>query len=225
MRTFGLLGVAALAALICCSVTVSPVHAQQERLERYADRIADCFIQRAPEVARRWLGTLPGSREEASVYYRRTGGFEVCADSANVGDVWSTRIGRQRQRELVAAAVLRADYPSLPLALPQQVSTGTWISRQMVGLSTQTHVDRTAVQMLLFGDCLARSQWPAVMRLLQSDRRSEAEREAINELRPHLASCLPLGLTLRIDPQVMRTVVTEPVYHILLDTPADLSRG
>lgn len=212
------------AALLCFSLEPNPAQAQQARLEIYADRIAQCYIERAPEQARRWLGTLPGTREEGTVY-RRTFGFEVCAEIVNIGDVWMTNIDRQRQRDLVAAAVLRTDYPSFPDALPAPAPTGTWLNRQIAALTAQSPVNRTALQMLMFGDCLARGQWPAVTRLIRAERRSEAERAAINELRPHLASCLPAGLTLRIDPQVVRTVVTEPVYHILLDTPADLSRG
>jgi hypothetical protein len=212
------------AALVCFSLAPKPVQAQQARLEVFADRIAQCYIERAPEQARRWLGTLPGTREEGTVY-RRSFGFEVCAEIVNIGDVWMTSMNRQRQRDLVAAAVLRTDYPSFPDALPPQTPTGTWLNRQIAALTPQAQVDRTAVQMLMFGDCLARRQWPAVTRLLRSERRSDMERAAIGELRPHLAGCLPVGLTLRIDPQVVRTVVTEPVYHILLDTPADLSRA
>lgn len=212
-------------ALLCVGVAPRPAHAQQERLEIYADRIAQCFIERNPEVARRWIGTLPGSREEGVLHYRWWYLFGHCAQIANVGDVWRVSMNRQRERDLTAAALLRTDYPSIPDTLPPQAPTGTWLSRQVAALTPQAQVDRTALQMLMFGDCLARSQWAAVTRLIRSERRSDTERAAINDLRPHLAGCLPQGLTLRLDPQVMRTVVTEPVYHILLDTPADLSRG
>lgn len=168
---------------------------------------------------------LPGSREEDVFFRQLWSTFYTCAEVANVAGVWEPGMPRQRQRDLTAAALLRADYPSLPDSLPPQASTGTWINRQMAALTPQSQLNRMAVQLLMFGDCLARSQWVTVTRLLRSERRSEAERTTVNELRPHLASCLPAGLTLQIDPDVIRTIVAEPVYHLLRDTPANLSRG
>ena len=209
---------------LCLGMQPELARAQQARLEVYADRIAQCYIERAPEQARRWLGTLPGTREEGTVY-RRSFGFEVCAEIVNIGDVWMTSMDRQRQRDLVAAAVLRTDYPSFPDALPPQTPTGTWLNRQIAALTPQAQVDRTAVQMLMFGDCLARRQWPAVARLLRSERdRTWSARRSASFARISRAA-FPRALRCGSIPRSFRTVVTEPVYHILLDTPADLSPG
>ncbi len=210
------------ATLVITTATTSlllgtPEAFAQPRLDRVAERITECVVDRQLEGVRRWVRTLPGSREEYQVAGYANWSFTTCLSAANGEDVWNYRADLQSSRERIAVALLARDFPDLPAALPTAPSGGSWIAKSVANQTGRRPLNREAVQMLIFGDCVARADWTNVSGYVRSAPGSAEEGGFVRALRPHMGGCLPPGLTAAIDRPRMRALVSEAVYHIMVD--------
>ena len=205
------------AALLLALLLSSAAAQAQPRLERVSERITQCVIERHPEWTRRWLSTLPGSREERQVAGGAHWAFYNCLSAANGEDVWNYQADLQSSRERVAVGMLAREFPALPEALPPTSAAGSWIAKSTADIAGRRSVDRRAIQMLMFGDCLARTDWTNTAAYLRSAADSPEERDSLRALRPNMGGCLPPGLTATVERPRMRTLLSEAVYHILVD--------
>jgi hypothetical protein len=211
--------------VLLLALLLSSAAAAQPRLERVSERITQCVIDRNPEGVRRWMSTLPGSREELQVAGYSRWVFTTCLSAANGEDVWNYQAELQSSRERVAVGLLAKDFPTLPETLPPAPAAGSWIATSTADIAQRRSFNRGAVQMLMFGDCLARTDWPSTASYLRSAPDSAEERDTLRALHPHMAGCLPPGLTATIERSRMRTLLSEAVYHILVDGQAAESKA
>jgi hypothetical protein len=93
------------------------------------------------------------------------------------------------------------------------------------------------------GTCLARKYWSSVVKLViavdpkierydmsgamtkeaAARREAAAAGEALGEIVPFIASCVPSGTRLRIDRRSLRTIVEEAAYHITAESSLGVS--
>ena len=216
----------AAAALLLCGTAFAQTTGT--RMNRDATRsdgalaievIADCALDRQPGKVRKWLDALPGSTEERKAISALTEDLGTCLGS-NQQVVFAGKAvkfhPRALRRPLAAAVALRELRNSGEAGSPN-IAADPWFVAKLAGLPTGERIDRPTLIIQDFGHCVAQQRWPATRSFLLSAPGSAEEKAAMQALRPVLPSCLSEGLTLSLQPDNLRVVLAEPVYHILAD--------
>ncbi len=188
--------------------------------------IGNCLAQRRPELVRRWLNLLPGSREEAELLDAQEGDFDVCVDDDQLilgGDRLLTYSPR-RLRVPTALAMVRRALPRAPAQSPVPAQADPWFAAPLAALPSGSTIDRGSLLAQEFGHCLAVTDWPSSRALLAARPDSQEEARAFQALSPILGSCLPQGLRLEITPKSLREYLAEPFYHLLAGAEASSRR-
>lgn len=67
---------------------------------------------------------------------------------------------------------------------------------------------------IVIGLCVARSEWAGADAFVRADKGTDGERDALARLRPHLAACVPEGVTLTIDKPLLRMGLSVALYKL-----------
>jgi len=188
--------------------------------------IGNCLAQRRPELVRRWVNLLPGSREEMDLLDAQEGDFDVCIDDDQLivgGDRLLTYSPR-RLRIPAALAMVRRALPRAPAQSPVPASADPWFVAPLAALPAGSTIDRGSLLAQEFGHCLSVTDWPSSRALLAARADSPEEAGAFQALRPILGSCLPQGLRLEITPKSLREYLAEPFLHLLIAAAAPAER-
>jgi hypothetical protein len=193
--------------------------------------VARCLIRREPELVQAWLSTLPQTEEEAALVTKAEPRFTACFDPyahAAGGCAAAYNVGGMRAS--LVRAMVQHRRGSLPLDIAQPAQAHRWYV-------TPTGSSRATVDAILaadLGTCLALRRWDDVLSLLSAvdpdvekldfvvKRRSEvAQRreaakvaEVLPRFVPYVGSCVPVGVTLRLDNQRLRAIIEESAFHL-----------
>lgn len=188
---------------------------QLSHYEYVTRHFVDCFANRQRDGIERWLATLPGSREERTVYRQLAYDFPPCWRGGHyIVPVMEFTPGDLRSR--FAAYLVEPRVGNLPATSPLSENHIAWFEARVAALGTNMPVDREAVlqQNLVF--CLARSRWADIVRFYSAKPDSADERTAVRDLTPAMASCIPAGVDLKVDRRNLREALGETLYHILI---------
>ena len=73
---------------------------------------------------------------------------------------------------------------------------------------------RTALALEHFGECVARADPEGVRSLISQQAGTSTEAQAITELRPRLAACIPQDNTIRFSAAVLKGALAEGIYRL-----------
>ncbi|HEV2817505.1 MAG TPA: hypothetical protein VGW40_09845 [Allosphingosinicella sp.] len=183
--------------------------------------IGECLAQRRPELVRRWLNMLPGSREELALLDAQEGDFDVCAsdDQFILGGGRELLYTPRRLRVPAALATVRRSIGRAPERSPLPADSDPWFVPALNALPSGSTIDRGSLLAQEFGHCVAVTDWANARALLAAREGSSQEGGAFEALRPVLAGCVPQGLRLEITPKALREYLAEPFYHVMTAAP------
>jgi hypothetical protein len=95
-----------------------------------------------------------------------------------------------------------------------------WFSDGLAALGKEAPFDRRAMIQQDIGHCIIVANWTASRNLLRSSVGSKDEAAAIASLKPSIGPCLPMGEQFRITKSVLRSVLSEPFYHLATIQPS-----
>jgi hypothetical protein len=183
--------------------------------------MARCIADRRPELVRRWLAMLPGTREELALLRREEPDFSFCLGDRELDMAGrSLRFQPRAARRPVALAVVERGLSQAPNEAPLPPDSDPWFVAPMAAMSAQTRVDRGSLAVQDFGHCVALRAWADTRALFATEANSPAESAAVRRLAPVLGPCLAEGANIRITHRNLRLILAEPFYHIMAAAPA-----
>jgi len=178
--------------------------------------MARCIADRRPELVRRWLALLPGTREELALLRHDAPDFSFClADRDLIMEGRSLRFQPRAARRPVALAVVERTLSQAPNEAPLPPDSDPWFVAPLAALSAQTRVDRGSLAVQDFGHCVALREWADTRALFATEAGSPAESAAVRRLTPVLGPCLTEGANIRITHRNLRLILAEPFYHLM----------
>jgi hypothetical protein len=171
---------------------------------------ASCVATYWPRQAQALLASLPGSPAER----------EAIAPFANVGGYCvlrgAVRMKSARVRGALAEAFLRTNRaPQTPIVPVGLEETFDSFSAKLLSASAgavSDDEDRSSMIGRWAAYCAVRKNSASVTTLLRTRQTSRQERNALNELNPVFAGCLPKDEALRVNPSYMRAYLAEALY-------------
>jgi hypothetical protein len=178
--------------------------------------MARCIADRRPELVRRWLALLPGTREELALLRHDAPDFSFCLEDRNlIMDGRSLRFQPRAARRPVALAVLERRLSQAPAEAPLPADAEPWFVAPMAAMSAQMRLDRGSLVVQDFGHCVALRAWADTRALFATQANSAAESAAVRRLTPALGPCLTEGTNIRITHRNLRLILAEPFYHLM----------
>jgi hypothetical protein len=224
----------ACAAAIAAVLAAAPAEAQRtgSRIGRDATAsdagaamqlVAECLVERRPELVKRLFRTLPGSTEESSMLSRQEGDLGICMEDPQlVLDGKQLRFKGRAIRTPLAKALIRKMLPSASAVGPAAPGSDPWFLAPYSALPPKAAVSRQHLNLLDFGHCVATTNWPATRAFLMAAPASAEESTAVKKLVPVLGPCLLEGMTVQLTSSVLRDALAEPVYQILMNPTSNL---
>lgn len=183
--------------------------------------VADCVAGRMTEWADRWLQSLPGSRDESTMFDRQRDNLSICMDNDRlVLDGRELGLYMQNLRRPLALALVKRRVGRAPEQSPMAADSNPWFMTALTALPQGAAVDRAALVIQDFGHCVVVSAWGPTRAFLGTTAESPEEAVAARLLRPHLGPCLTEGVTVAATPSNLRNVLAEPFLHVLAAAPA-----
>ena len=184
--------------------------------------VADCLVDRQPEMVRQLFTTLPGSAEERALVLRKTDEMGTCMENDRnlVLDGKFLRFSARAIRTPLAKALIRKMLPAAPRVSPAAVGSDPWFLAHYNALPPKAEVSRQHLNLLDFGHCVAVKNWADTRAFLVSQPESAEEAAAVRKIVPVLGPCMLEGMTVQLTPSVLRDALAEPVYQILVAAPA-----
>lgn len=172
---------------------------------RTLDAVARCLVKRRYEKARIMAAAPFGSHEQAKLADDLTsyGREDPCA-GGRIGFLQSLSFSQDAMAGAIARALIARDYPALPQTLMVQ---------PVDDAAEQRAVARFG-KVELFGRCVVRRDTVGASALIGAQFASKAMDDAIQQLTPDLAACLPGGRKLAIDALFLRNAVSGAAYHL-----------
>src|SRR4051812_18113310 len=167
--------------------------------------IANCLGERRPDFVRRWLGLLPGTKEELALVRAEEPDLSICMDDPQL--VLDNKVLRLQPRSLrlpTARAMVRRMLPRAPRQSPLPAESDPWFLPQLTAYGSGADVDRTSLAFQDFGHCIAVHSWPGTMALLASEPDSPAQAAAVRQLVPVLGPCLTDDVKITLTPANLR---------------------
>jgi hypothetical protein len=181
--------------------------------------MARCIADRRPELVRRWLALLPGTREELALLRRESPDFSFCLEDRNLSmEGRSLRFQPRAARRPVALAVVEHRLAQAPAEAPLPPDSDPWFVVPMAAMSAQMQVDRGSLAVQDFGHCVALRAWTDTRALFATEANTPAESAAVRRLTPALGPCLTEGVNIRVTHRNLRLILAEPFYHLMTAT-------
>lgn len=188
-----------------------------EDAARAAEILAQCFVERRPEIATRWLRLLPGTLEERRLIAPQADDLGLCMDRdpTFVLIARGVRFRAPALRAPVALALVRRGIERAPDRSPLPRDAEPWFLRPLNAHPAAAPVDRVTLMGQDFGHCVVLSEFAGARALLSSRSGSPEEEAALRRLGPVLGGCLVQGMRLNATPGSLRLYLAEPFYHIV----------
>ncbi len=179
-------------------------------------KIGSCMARTRPEVVRRWLNLIPGSKAEEEFVATQEGVLSVCMEH---GDSRVVTYGRldyvaSELRPFVALSAGTLAAQAAPAERPLAPGLKPWFSDGLAALGKEAPLDKRAMVQQEIGHCVVVASWTASRNFLRSTVGSKDETAAIAALRPSIGPCLPMGEQFRLTKSVLRSLLSEPFYHL-----------
>ncbi|HST35191.1 MAG TPA: hypothetical protein VLK25_00980 [Allosphingosinicella sp.] len=165
-----------------------------------------CVVNRARGSAQLLLRTLPDTNDEHRLIY---GPISARLDQCS----WmGVEISNVLLRGAIAEILYKAAFSSPPPAeSAARVPPLRWPDRHSTAA--------TLAPIYELGRCVVADGPHQVHQLVATEPYSDAESAALRQLRPLLGPCLPEGMTFSTNPQTLRAVFAEALYHWALAQP------
>jgi hypothetical protein len=180
---------------------------------------AECVMAEAPDQVRQLLGSLPGSSDEQRAAKRLASVYSSCSGDSFGLSLSNGTQGLYNGRADMAAAATSLALKSGRRALrPGEVKT--WYLGSIAGRSPGNGYDAVALGMQEFGTCVVNAAPEASTDLVQSAAGSDAERRALDAIKPVLGGCVVTGKPISMKRDQLRLMIAEPLYHAIVDGPS-----
>jgi len=177
--------------------------------------LAECLIEKRPGDVRRWLDTLPGTAAEQAITTKTRQSVEDCmANDALVLDDMKVTYRASIMRRGIAGAMVRRQIIANPQPKPP-ADMAPWYERESALLPSNRSVDGAALANQAFGYCIAKADWANSIAMVRTRAGTPAERAVLRGLVPAIGPCMPQGQQFAITPTMIRTVLSEPIYHMI----------
>ena len=176
--------------------------------------VANCIALARPRQMASWLATLPGSAEDKQIVKKMN--LDSCYGSRLLNvDGTELTINATYFRNLVATSMVNRAFAKLP-ASPAPIGETRWFDSKLAALPDDAPVDRAALQLDDFAECVAEKKWTATLALVGSKAGSREEASAIADLADVLGPCSS-SKTLRLDRPSLRALLGNAVYHMAVE--------
>jgi hypothetical protein len=178
--------------------------------------LADCTVTRRPDLVEKWFRTLPGTPRERELLHKASEDLSACFDSDMlVMDGKELAFKPRVMRYPVAAAWVRRHMAKSPIEAPEAADPDPWFVTELNALPADAPVDRANLMLQDFGHCVSLREWGGTRALLLSKPGSSEQKAAVEKLVPVLGDCLSQDAKITLNPDNLRKVMAEPVYHIV----------
>lgn len=190
------------------------------------DIMARCVANRRPDLARRWLNTLPGVPEERELIARQVEDLSLCLESNELITAGlEIRFRVRLLRRPLALALVRQGIAQTPAAAPVSQDTEPWFLSRITGLAPDAPLDRSSLIIQDFGHCVALHAWPDTRALFAAAPDTSEEAAVVQRLTPVLGPCLAEGVTINITRRNLRLILAEPFYHLIIAASGEPTRN
>ena len=207
------------AATLSISVIPAPLAAQGNSAAPAAGGYASCVVAQNRALAKQFV--LDRSSLELQPRY------SALLNPTCPGAATATP---QALRMALAESLLSAEIASIdaaalptaqPLPLPRLVAanyepeTGKlYAASQVLAMEQRRQEDESALVMYRFGDCVVRSNPNAARAVLQADRDSAQEAQAVQSAMPALSNCVQQGVQYKLDKASLRGALAFAYYSL-----------
>lgn len=178
------------------------------------DAMSKCYVNSYTEKAQRFLATIPGSPEEASVANSMVDALEVCLNDPKLvfqgSGIYLEPDGLRRS---LSTALVRKQSEKLPAAAPAGEVNRVWSAdeiRSAGGFSSGT------IAVVGYSQCVALTDWASARRLVLAQPESKDAKAAIKAIKPAFDSCLDSRTPIKIDQKLLAHVVGQGIYYLSL---------
>ena len=180
---------------------------------------AECAMTESPAPVYELLATLPGSSSEQRAAKRLASVYSSCS-----GDSFGLSLSNGTQGLYNGRADLAAAAASVSLRDGRRVAAAggvkAWYLNSTAGTTAGRGYGAVALGMQEFGTCVLNAAPDAAANLVQSAAGSEAERQALDAIKPVLSGCVVSGKPLSMKRDQLRLMIAEPLYHAIVDGPS-----
>lgn len=167
-------------------------------------------------LARIWLNTLPGSKEEVDFFNARLGNLEQCMQDTRIAIAnRELTVDPAHLRHPIAIEAARRILDSAPADFQPAKDSPPWFDAPLKSLGQGAVVDRADLGLQDFGHCVATTNWTSTRAFLKSKPDSREQADALKGLVPTLGPCMPVGTNITLTPAVLRVALSEPAFHIV----------
>lgn len=168
-------------------------------------RAAVCVLRVKASLVRDYMGTLPGSGDEAFAADRLAARSRGCDNGA----LWGSRDDEERiiARGLFAEGYLGARLPdTLPRPGARRFGQADVMRYAELGANTAALITYD------MADCMIDRAWPDARALVTSDHGGTEERAAFAALAPAMTGCLAPGVKVSLKAASVRAAIAEQIW-------------
>lgn len=233
MKLVARLGICTAALALCAP----SAHAQEpgKRLDTAGRRddvalmfakISDCMVKDHPNIVRRWLSLLPGSKAEDQYVSTQVGAMTVCMELGDSRVTTRANLAYEAAeiRPFLAASAARSVARRAAATLPFEANAPAWFVEPLKSLAETDPVNRVALIQQDFGHCVMVANWQASVALVRSEAGTKDEDAAIAALVPALGPCVQAGTTVSLTKSAVRKAINEPFYHAVADARQEATK-